>query len=116
MSLPNELPGHDSPYRCTHIRSLVFRVYLTGTILYIAAIRENDFIEIYCGEEMKRYLGFPVDDLESRTIDKQKTDTKKPKVDNGSPGGNKNMTREGTPNVVSDMSTSVVVHFLCVCV
>ena len=65
---------------------------------------------------MKRYLGvFSADDIESRTIDTQNPDRTDPKVDVVPSSGNKNFTREGTPNVVSDMSKSLIASLILSC-
>lgn len=69
---------------------------------FLTAKEDKDFVDIYCGDEMKRHLGYPVDDAESRTIDKV-SPNQGPTLDSEDMDGRTNSSSAGTPNVVSDM-------------
>ena len=73
-----------------------------GLIFNISAKEDRDFIEIFCGESMRRHLGYP--DSESRTIDDKNSNDKNTEVDGLTPGAAANSTQADTPNVMSDMS------------
>lgn len=66
-------------------------------------------MEIYCGDAMKRYLGYLVDDAESRTINTNDNDESFPKTEEGNDGVKANSTKQATPNVISDMGK----YFFC---
>lgn len=69
---------------------------------FLVAKEDRDIVEIYCGDAMKRFLGYPVDESESRTID-VKADDKNPTVVKTDEEPVSNSTKHATPNVVSDM-------------
>lgn len=69
---------------------------------------DKDFIETYCGDEMKRYLGYPVDDAESRTINNPDAGSKDSTLDPIAAGDQTNSTRTGVPNVMSDLVALIV--------
>jgi hypothetical protein len=52
---------------------------------------------------MKRYLGYPVADAESRTIESQEPRNKDATLDPIDAAGTANRTRTDTPNVMSDL-------------
>ncbi|KAL4233003.1 hypothetical protein ACF0H5_007689 [Mactra antiquata] len=62
---------------------------------------DNDFIEIYCGDEMLKRLGYVNPrHTESRTIDNEESGPTLKPVENG---GSTNSSNSGTPNVMSDL-------------
>lgn len=57
---------------------------------------------------MKRHLGYPVDDAESRTIGNKVPKNKDPVIEpTDVAGGGTNSSSTGTPNVVSDMGMNL---------
>lgn len=71
------------------------------------AKEDKDFVEIYCGDDLRRHLGYPVDDVESRTIDKV-DEEQGATIDSADPGPRTNSSSTGTPNVISDMVLLIV--------
>lgn len=65
--------------------------------IFLAASGKSDYVEVYCGNEMRKYLGLTREEQESRTVP--------PKTVDGSvvTGGPTNGTAPHTPNIISDM-------------
>ena len=62
----------------------------------ITASGKNDYVEVYCGAEMRKYLGL--------TWDESKTKTTKPNIKpTVETAGATNGTIQETPHIVSDM-------------
>ena len=66
-------------------------------VIFRAASGKNDYVEVYCGNEMRKYLGLTREEQEARTVP--------PKTVDGSvvTGGPTNWTAPDTPNIISDM-------------
>ena len=66
-------------------------------VLFFPASGKNDYVEVYCGNEMRKYLGLTREEPEDKTVP--------PKTDDGSvvTGGPTNGTAQDTPHIISDM-------------
>ena len=81
---------------------------------HFSAKDDRDFVEIYCGDARKRYLGYLIDESESRTIDVKAENNKPPIVDKvDEPVANS--TKQATPRMVSDMGKCFIYIYICEC-
>ncbi|XP_052812056.1 uncharacterized protein LOC128239458 [Mya arenaria] len=69
------------------------------------AKEDRDFVEVFCGDARKRYLGYPVNDAASRTLNKNDPT---PPLEPGDSGPQSNATKDGATSTISDMVALIV--------
>ena len=76
-------------------------------IIFLTASGKSDYVEVYCGNEMRKYLGLTRDEQGSRTVP--------PKTEDGVgvTGSPTNGTAPDTPNIISDMGRQIFCYLLC---
>lgn len=84
--------------------------FLTCILLIrvFSAKEDSDFVEMYCGNEMLKRLGYDIPgDTESRTVDNVDNRPKEPTL-TPVDGVATNSSKEETPNVMSDLSNNLI--------